>query len=102
MILLYWWFTVRYKYPQTSAFWRKNETHFTLNFVQNSTSLLTAFKNNWKLLENAMTNQRLKNVRCASFRFWCWQGNYNRILDGRKNCECYVSTKTQETDIVFS
>ena len=46
-----------------------------------------------------MTNQRLKKVRRASFsvsgltKFW---------KESRKNCECYVSTKIQETNIVFS
>ena len=25
-----------------------------------------------------------------------WQGNYNKILEGRKNCDCYLSTKIQE------
>ena len=31
-----------------------------------------------------------------------WQGNYNKNLEGRKNCECYGSKKIQETNIVFS
>ena len=50
-----------------------------------------------------MTNQRLKKTyvvrRSASEG---WQGNYNNILEGRKHCECYVSTKIQETNIAFS
>ena len=30
-----------------------------------------------------------------------WQVNYNKILEGRKNCESYVSTKIQETNIMI-
>ena len=29
-----------------------------------------------------------------------WQGNYEKILEGCKNCECYVYTKIQESNIV--
>ena len=31
-----------------------------------------------------------------------WQGNYNKTLGGRKNCEYYVCKEIQETNIVFS
>ena len=44
-----------------------------------------------------MINQRLKNVRRASFRVWELQENY-KTLEDRKNCECYVSKEIQETN----
>ena len=31
-----------------------------------------------------------------------WQGNYNKISEGHKNCKCHGSTKIQETNIMFS
>ena len=31
-----------------------------------------------------------------------WQGNYKKVLEGCKNCECYVYTEIQETNIVNS
>ena len=39
-------------------------------------------------------------VRCSGSEGW--QGNYNKILEGRLNCECYVSKKIKETNVVFS
>ena len=58
--MLYWRFAVQYQYPQTSIFRRKNKTYFTLNLVQNWTSLLTASKNNWKWLKNCYDSSALK------------------------------------------
>ena len=48
-----------------------------------------------------MINQRLKNVRHASFRV-IWLKNHDKNLEGHKNCECYVSKKIQENNFVFS
>ena len=31
-----------------------------------------------------------------------WQGNYKKVLEGCKNCECYVYTEIQGTNIVNS
>ena len=47
-----------------------------------------------------MTNQRLKDMRRSGSKGS--QGNYNKILEGRRNFECYVSTKIQEANVVFS
>ena len=74
---------MQYKYPQTSKFRRKYKTHFTLNSVQNWTSLIN------------MTNQRLKNILVCRSESEGWQGDYNKILERCKNSECYVSKKIQ-------
>ena len=52
--------------------------------------------------ELVITNQRLKTYVVRRSVSEGWQGNHNKILEGRKNCECSVSTEIRETNIVFS
>ena len=88
-IILLYWFAAQYQYPETSIFWHKNETLFTLSLVQNWTRLLPGFRNNCKF---DTINQRLKKLRRALFRVWGLT-SYYKSLAGRTNCECYVSKK---------
>ena len=68
LTLLYWRFAVQY--PQTSTFRHKNKTYFTLNLVQNWTSLLTASKNSWKWLKNCYDSSALKKYRVLKLKFF--------------------------------
>ena len=90
-------------YSQTSKFDTKNKTQFTLNLAfrieQAYSQLLKITESNSKI---TIINQRLKNRRRASLWSEGWQGNYNKNLEGHRNCECYAHKIIQESNIVFS
>ena len=60
---------------------------YTINFINKQT--------------NSKFDEHLRNVRYLWFRSYGWEGNYNKKF-GHKNCECYISEKSQETNIIFS
>ena len=50
----------------------------------------------------AKTNYCLKTYVAHLSEPKVWQGNNDKIFEGRENSECYESNKIQETNIVFS